>query len=154
MIYSPAQTDQSSIIETIDTIGQTTRRNPTGPNLSIHLLPVRNVVAFGCPRWTGNTRRSSQPDSSGQRGSIQSPTGRGCMRTSNSRNRYRWRKCHMASGPRHTIESSPFPSALNSALFQLFKSALPLTGNKNRGFGSDSSLAINRTSAYGECDVE
>lgn len=79
--YSPETTDQSSIIKAIDKVRQATRRTPAGPNLSIHLFSVCNVVASGCPRETRDTRRSSQPDSSGQRGSIQSPTERGCVRT-------------------------------------------------------------------------
>lgn len=79
--YCPVPTDQSSIIKPIDKVRQTTRRTPVGPNLSIHLLSVCNVVASGCPRETRDTRRSSQPDSSGQRGSIQSPTEHGCVRT-------------------------------------------------------------------------
>ncbi len=79
--YSPVPTDQSSIIKPIDKVRQTTRRTPVGPNLSIHLLSVCNVVASGCPRETRDTRRSSQPDSSGQSGSIQSPTEHGCVRT-------------------------------------------------------------------------
>lgn len=79
--YSPVPTDQSSIIKAIDKVRRATRRTPVGPNLSIHLLSVCIVVASGCPRETRDTRRSSQPDSSGQRGSIQSPAERGCVRT-------------------------------------------------------------------------
>lgn len=75
-----------------------------------------NVVALGCPRETGNTRRSSQPDSSGQRGSIQSPTG--CTRT-----HVQFTESLQMTEVSHGFRAKshhwilPFHSARNSALF-------------------------------------
>lgn len=151
--YSPVPTDQSSIIKPVDKVRQATRRTPVGPNLSIHLLSVCKVLASGCPRETRDTRRSSQPDSSGQPGSIQSPTEHGCVRTHVQFTETL--QMTEVSGLQGQITPAflTFHSGLYSACFFIFpKPSLSMTGNKNRVFRPDSSLAINHTFMYEECD--
>lgn len=144
--YSPEPTDQSPIIKAIDKVRQATRRTPARPNPSIHLFSVCNVVASGCPRETRDTRRSSQPDSSGQRGSIQSPTERGCVRT----------HVQFTETLRMTevsqLQGQITPAHPHSSFGPSLRSSLSMTGNKNRAFGPDSSLAINHTSTCEACD--
>lgn len=153
MNCSPVPNDQSPIIKAIDQVRQATRRTPAWPNLSIHLFSVCNVVASGCPRETRDTRRSSQPDSSGQRGSIQSPTERGCVRKHvQFTETLQMTEVSQLQGqitPAHP-RSSLGPSF--RSLSHLSEMSLSMTGNKNRAFGIDSSLAINHTSTCEACD--